>query len=185
MTGDRLPVYLDRDGVINANRADYVRSLDQWEPINGSLEAVARLSSVGHPVIILTNQSAVARGYCTEDDVRDIHTRMEQMVKECGGSITGIYHCPHHPDDGCPCRKPATGMIEMARKEHGLGTGGWMVGDAASDIQMGINAGLSTILVLTGRGADQLEKIRKSGMSEPDFIAGDLAEASLIILRPL
>ncbi len=185
MMGDRLPVYLDRDGVINANRADYVRSLSQWEPIQGSLEAVARLSSSGHPVIILTNQSAIARGYCTEDDVRKIHARMKQMVEECGGAITGMYYCPHHPDDGCSCRKPATGMIELARMEHGLGVGGWMVGDAASDMEMGLKAGLSTILVLTGRGTVQLEEIRKSGMPEPDYIAADLAEASLIILHPL
>lgn len=182
MTGTVVPVFLDRDGVINANRSDYVRSLEQWRPLPGSIAAMVRLSSAGHPVIVITNQSAVSRGYCTEVDVSEIHDRLTLLVEEAGGLVTGIYHCPHHPDDLCTCRKPATGLIERARADHAMADGGWMVGDAASDIEMGLKAGLTTILVLTGRGSAQLELMRVSGRAEPHFIAADLSEAVDIIL---
>ena len=182
MTGTPVPVFLDRDGVINANRSDYVRSLEQWRPLPGSIEAMARLSSAGHPVIVITNQSAVSRGYCREVDVSEIHDRLVLLVEEAGGLVTGIYHCPHHPDDLCACRKPAIGLIEKARSEHAMADGGWMVGDAASDIEMGLKAGLTTILVLTGRGSTQLEEIRKSGSIEPHYVAADLSEAAELIL---
>ena len=109
------PVYLDRDGVINLNRADYIRSLEEWIPIPGAIEAIVRLSNAGHPVIVLTNQSAITRNYCSVSDVEGIHKHLLHLVCKAGGLISGIYYCPHHPDDGCECRKPRTGMIESAR----------------------------------------------------------------------
>lgn len=175
------PVFLDRDGVINRNRDDYVRSLGDWDPIPGSIEAIVRLSSSGHPVIVVTNQSAIARNYCSEDTVLDIHRHLEEMVEEAGGSILGVYYCPHHPDDSCECRKPAIGMVNAARSDLGLPPGGYIVGDALSDMELGRRAGLRTILVLTGRGEDQLRRMAARGLEMPWRVAADLAEAADII----
>jgi histidinol-phosphate phosphatase family protein len=176
------PVFLDRDGVINRNREDYVRSIADWEPIPGAMEAVARLSRAGHPVIVVTNQSAVARGYCSLSDVEAVHALMRVRVEEAGGLLTAVYYCPHHPDELCMCRKPLIGMIDMARTEHGLPSGGYLVGDAASDMEMGRRAGLFTILVLTGRGRTQLHRMTIDGTGMPWRVAADLSEASDIIL---
>jgi D-glycero-D-manno-heptose 1,7-bisphosphate phosphatase len=176
------PVFLDRDGVINRNREDYVRSVADWEPIPGSIEAVARLSRAGHPVIVVTNQSAVARGYCGLADVEAVHARMRARIEEAGGSLTAVYYCPHHPDENCACRKPETGMIDRARIEHFLPSGGYLVGDAASDMEMGRKASLLTIMVLTGRGSAQLLRMESGGDPMPWKVAADLAEAAHIIL---
>jgi D-glycero-D-manno-heptose 1,7-bisphosphate phosphatase len=182
MTRQLPPVFLDRDGVINRNREDYVRSIADWEPIPGALEAIARLSRAGHPVIVVTNQSAVSRGYCSLTDVEEVHALMKARVEEAGGLLTTVCYCPHHPDELCMCRKPETGMIDRARTEHGLPPGGYLVGDAASDMEMGRRAGLFTILVLTGRGADQLRHMSIDGTGMPWRVAADLSEASDIIL---
>lgn len=182
MTCNLPPVFLDRDGVINRNLDEYVRSTEDWVPLPGSLEAVARLSLAGHPVVVVTNQSAVARGYCTPLDVEQVHDLMLRRIREAGGSVTGIYYCPHHPTDRCGCRKPEIGMIRRARREHGLPSGGYLVGDAATDMEMGHRAGLRTILVLTGRGPAQLELIRSSGAPSPWAVAQDLSGAVDLIL---
>lgn len=177
-----LPVFLDRDGVINENRADYVKSLSEWVPIDGAMEAIASLSGAGHPVVVVTNQSALARGYCGVRQVEAIHKRLKELAEDSGGIISGIYYCPHHPDDGCLCRKPQTGMILRARDDLDLPHGGYMVGDAASDMELGERAGLKTILVLTGRGEDQLEIMRSGGAVLPWRVARDITEACGIIL---
>jgi D-glycero-D-manno-heptose 1,7-bisphosphate phosphatase len=178
-----LPVYLDRDGVINRNCADYIRSIEEWIPLEGSLEAMAALSSAGHPLVVVTNQSAVARGYTDVAEVEAIHRELLESAGRAGAVVSGIYYCPHHPDDGCGCRKPATGLIDRARRELGLPPGGWMVGDASSDIELGRNAELRTILVLTGRGADTLARMERDGGPLPDAVCRDLSEAAVLILR--
>lgn len=175
------PVFLDRDGVINLNRVDYVRSLKEWLPIPGAIEALAKLSNAGHPVIVLTNQSAIARKYCTVSDVEEIHRHLINLVCSAGGVISGIYYCPHHPDDECECRKPRTGMIESARRELSLPDGGYIVGDADSDMELGRWAGLKTLLVLTGRGEDQLRKINAEGCIRPWKVTKNLSSAVDII----
>ncbi|MBD3277637.1 MAG: D-glycero-beta-D-manno-heptose 1,7-bisphosphate 7-phosphatase [Candidatus Aegiribacteria sp.] len=177
-----LPVFLDRDGVINENRDDYVKSLSEWVPIEGAMEAIAALSEAGHPVVVVTNQSAVARGYCGIEQVKAIHSKLMGMAEDTGGIISSVYYCPHHPNDGCRCRKPATGMILRARKELDLPDGGYMVGDAASDMELGERAGLKTVLVLTGRGEDQLEIMESGGDVLPWRVADDITEACRIIL---
>ena len=177
------PVFLDRDGVINRNRSDYVRSLDEWVPIQGAIDAIVRLSIAGHPVLVITNQSAIARKYCSVSDVEEIHRNLKHLVKLAGGMINGIYYCPHHPDDGCECRKPRTGMIESARRELDLPEGGYIVGDAFSDMELGRRSGLKTILVLTGRGKDQLRKIDSEGLSRPWEITEDISSAVEMILK--
>ncbi len=178
-----MPVFLDRDGVINRNLADYVRSLNDWIPLPGSIEAIVNLSNAGHPVIVVTNQSAISRKYCLESDVMEIHQHLIQLVDEAGGKIDGLYYCPHHPDDACDCRKPKTGMLDTARKDLNLPPGGYLVGDASSDMEMGRRAGLKTILVLTGRGLNQLELIKMENHPAPWRVTEDLASAALIILE--
>ncbi len=177
------PVFLDRDGVINKNRADYVRSLKQWIPIPGAFEAIARLCDAGHPVIVVTNQSSIARKFCSVSDVDEIHEHLKHLTGLAGGSISGIYYCPHHPDDGCGCRKPRIGMVESARRDLDLHDGGYIVGDAISDMELGLRAGLKTILVLTGRGEDQLKKIESEVLTRPWRITDDITTAAEIIIE--
>ena len=177
-----LPVYVDRDGVINENCDDYVRSLSQWIPVKGAFSSLAALSRAGHPIVVVTNQSAVARGYTTLANIEEIHVELLRLSAAAGGVIQGIYYCPHHPDDGCGCRKPETGMIDAARKEHDLPQGGWIIGDAATDMELGRRAGIETILVLTGRGAEQLQMIREKGSRMPDVIVENLGKATAYIL---
>lgn len=178
----KLPVFLDRDGVINENRADYVRRPCQWVPIPGAVEAVVRLHEAGHPLVIVTNQSGIARGYYSETDVNAIHSVMKAAFRAAGADVSCFFYCPHHPSEDCGCRKPETGMVDTARREHSLPPGGWIVGDADSDMELGRRSGLKTVLVLSGRGKSQLEMIRKENRPEPDHITESLISASDIIL---
>lgn len=177
------PVFLDRDGVLNENVPDYVKTESQWVPLPGALEAAAVLSLSGHPVVVVTNQSAVGRGLMTLEAVERINGLLERRVTSLGGRIDAVLFCPHAPSENCRCRKPATGMVEDARAGLSLPEGGWLVGDAWSDMMMGTAAGLRTIMVMTGRGASQMASGRPSGCSRPDFVADDLNEAARIILR--
>lgn len=177
------PVFLDRDGVINLNRSDYVKSLEEWVPLHGAIEAIARLSKAGYPVIVITNQSAIARKYCLVSDVERIHRHLEYLVSRAGGLISGIYYCPHHPEDGCGCRKPRTGMVDAARIELDLAAGGYIVGDADSDMELGRRAGLKTILVRTGRGNDQLKKIKSKDIPQPWKVTEDISSAAQTIIE--
>lgn len=177
------PVFLDRDGVINRNRADYVKSVDEWVPLPGAISSLVRLSLAGHPVVVVTNQSSIGRDLCSEAEVRAVNRYMTDLVEEAGGTISGVYYCPHHPNSGCSCRKPETGMVDAARKELDLPPGGYMVGDADSDMELGRRAGLRTILVLTGRGREQLGALRSLNSTPPWRVAEDLTAAVDIILR--
>lgn len=171
------PVFVDRDGVINANRPDYVRNLSQWVPLPGAFVSLARLCRASHPVVVVTNQSGIGRGLFTEEDLLVIHRRMTELLHREGGGFAGVYHCPHTPEEGCSCRKPRVGMIRRARRELGLPSGGWMVGDALTDVEMGFRAGLRTVLVLSGRGAEQWNRARESGAPEPYAVVPDLSAA--------
>ncbi|NLP06209.1 HAD family hydrolase [Candidatus Fermentibacteria bacterium] len=177
------PVFLDRDGVLNENVPDYIRTESQWVPLPGALEAAAVLSMSGHPLIVVTNQSAVGRGLMTLEAVARINSLLERRIASLGGRIDAVYLCPHAPWENCRCRKPATGMVEDARADLGLPRGGWLVGDAWSDIGMGAAAGLRTIMVMTGRGAGQMASGCPCGSSSPDFVVEDLNGAARIILQ--
>ena len=104
-------VILDRDGVINQDSDDYIKSLDEWIPIPGAIEAIARLSKAGWTVAVATNQSGLARGYYDSATLESMHQRLRQLVVEQGGEVGLIVHCPHGPNDGCTCRKPKPGML--------------------------------------------------------------------------
>jgi len=178
------PVFLDRDGVINENRSDYVKTPGEWVPITGAIAAMIQIQEAGFPIVIVTNQSGIGRGFYTKEKVEAIHQVMLGAFEAAGIRNVEILYCPHHPDDGCNCRKPEIGMINIAREKLKLPPGGWMVGDADSDMELGRRAGLKTILVLTGRGKDQLDIIRKESREEPDFICSSLLSSVDIILTP-
>src|SRR5258706_15038184 len=135
-------VLLDRDGVINRMRTDYVKSWDDFELLPGAIEAIARLGRSGHDVIVLTNQSAIAQRLVGAQAVDDIHSRLAAMVVEHGGRIRAFLICPHGKDEGCGCRKPAPGLLFRARDELGVDLAdAIMVGDQIWDIQAARAAG--------------------------------------------
>jgi len=147
-------IFLDRDGVINEDHGDYVTTLADWRPIPGSLDAVARIAKAGWDVVIVTNQSALARGLLDESTLFAIHTALHQAVEHRGGRIAAIMHCPHHPRDGCSCRKPAPGMVHEAERVLGRSArGAPLIGDKLSDLDAARAAGCRPMLVRTGQGS--------------------------------
>lgn len=179
-------VFLDRDGVINVDSPDYIKSWPAFHFIPGSLEAIVRLSRAGYRVIVITNQSAVGRGMITAAELASMHDKLCQAVAAKGGRITDIFVCPHHPDDACDCRKPKSGMILAARNRYTIDlTRSVMIGDSAKDILAGKAAGCRrTVLVRTGNGAAAIASLEKEG-SRPDHVAADLRQAvSWLIGQP-
>ena len=149
-------IFLDRDGVINENRSDYVKSWQEFRFLAGSREAIAQLTQAGHRIVVCTNQAAVARGYITIEKVEDIHRRMIASIEEVGGAIERVYYCPHGKDEQCGCRKPRPGMLLRARDELGVDLNdAFFIGDSITDVQAGLAAGVRSILVLSGLGVDQ------------------------------
>ncbi len=150
---------LDRDGVINEDSDAYIKSSNEWQPIPGSLEALALFNQAGFHVVVITNQSGIARGFFTNKILDEIHAKMSSMVSSEGGCIEKIYYCPHGPDDGCNCRKPAPGLLLQFARENGLElTGVPFVGDSIRDIEAAFSAGASPMLVRTGKGQKTLQQ---------------------------
>ncbi|WP_322996651.1 D-glycero-beta-D-manno-heptose 1,7-bisphosphate 7-phosphatase [Castellaniella sp.] len=146
-------IILDRDGVINQDSDDYIKSPDEWEAIPGSLEAIGRLSQAGWRVVVATNQSGLARGLFSMETLGAIHQRMLQAVSAAGGQIDAIFFCPHKPDENCDCRKPKPGMLhDIARRLDVRLEGIPFVGDTLRDLQAGATVGCAPWLVLTGKG---------------------------------
>lgn len=178
-------VFLDRDGVINADSPDYIRNADAFHPIPGSLEAISRLTACHLPVIVITNQSGIGRGLFSMADLEAIHQKLRQMVSASGGAITDIFFCPHRPDQGCDCRKPLPGLLIQASLRHRIDlSNAVMIGDSAKDILAGKAAGCGkTLLVRTGNGADSVARLSAFG-SRPDHVADDLSAAVAWLLSP-
>jgi len=150
---------LDRDGVINADPG-YISQPDNWDPIPGSLEAIATLNQAGHTVTVATNQSGLGRGLITEKQLHYVHQKMQDQLSDLGGHIDGIYYCPHRPDEGCNCRKPNTGMLDKIFKDFEFAPeNSWFIGDSLSDLQAGEKAGCQVALVLTGYGQKTLKQL--------------------------
>jgi len=145
-------VILDRDGVINHDSSDFIKAPEEWTPIPGSLEAIARLCREDYRVVVATNQSGVARGYFDLATMNKIHARMIHRVRQKGGAIDAIFFCPHGPDDDCDCRKPLPGMFHgiATRLKTGLG-GVPAVGDSLRDLDAAEEAGAMPVLVLSGK----------------------------------
>ncbi len=147
-------VILDRDGTINEDRDDFVKSADEWVPIPGALEAIARLNHAGWHTVIATNQSGLARGLFDMAGLNAIHARMNVELAALGGRIDAIFFCPHGPDDGCDCRKPRPGLFTRIGERYGIELSKVpAVGDSVRDLQAGAAAGALPHLVRTGKGA--------------------------------
>lgn len=155
---DKL-IVLDRDGVINYDSDDYVKTEDEWIALPDAMQALGKLTQAGYKIAIATNQSGIARGYFSEDTLAAMHTKMTTLASEEGAVIDYIAYCPHGPDDNCDCRKPLPGLIHQIAKglNHDV-AGSYMVGDSLRDLQAGQAAGLKPVLVLTGKGQRTLDK---------------------------
>lgn len=150
---------LDRDGVINQDSDDYIKSVEEWIPLPGAIDAIARLSKAGWTVAVATNQSGLARGFYDEATLQAMHQRLRQLVTAQGGKLGLIVHCPHGPDDKCSCRKPMPGMLlEIAEHYRAALKGVWFVGDTSSDLQAAVAVDCQPVLVKTGKGERTLAK---------------------------
>lgn len=169
-------IILDRDGVINYNSREYIKSPDEWEAIPGSLEAIATLNRAGYRVIIVTNQSGVARGFYDIETLDSIHEKLTDELSSVGGYVEEIFFCPHHPEEACHCRKPKPGLFQEIQKKYDIDLKTtYFVGDSLSDIQAAQLSGCKPILVLTGNGKETLEKNPELATSLECY--GNLAEA--------
>ena len=149
----RRAIFLDRDGVINVNRPDHVKTWHEFEFLPHALAAIRKLAASDFLIIVTTNQAAIARGLTTEAAVRDIHAQMIAEIERTGGRIDAVYFCPHHPDDKCACRKPQPGLYRQAAERFGIDLArSFVVGDAFADIAAALAIGARPVLVLTGRG---------------------------------
>lgn len=164
-------VVLDRDGVINHDSADFIKSPDEWGPIKGSLEAIARLTQAGYEVVLITNQSGIGRKLLSADKLNQIHGKMIDQLRQLGGQIQTILFCPHLPDDGCDCRKPLPGMYhELGVHMGGSFAGIHSVGDSLRDLQAAQTAGASPVLVKTGNGKKTLKLIKEQPELELEMV---------------
>jgi D-glycero-D-manno-heptose 1,7-bisphosphate phosphatase len=166
-------VILDRDGTINQDSDQYIKSPAEWRPIPGSLEAIARLAQYGWRVVVATNQSGIARGLFDMSTLNAIHSEMHRAVGQAGGRIDAIFFCPHAADSNCECRKPKPGLLHEIAARFGVELDGVpMVGDSLRDLEAAAAAGAQPWLVLTGNG----KKTRSAGGLPPGTeIAADLA----------
>lgn len=171
---------LDRDGVINYDSDAYIKNLDEWIPIPGAVEAIARLSQAGWTVAVATNQSGLARGYYDLATLDAMHTRLRQLVAEQGGELGLIVHCPHGPDEGCACRKPKPGMLEQIAAHYGVPLQGiWFVGDSSGDLNAALAVDCQPVLVKTGKGERTLAK----ALPEGTLVFDDLAAVAAQLLH--
>ena len=172
-------VFLDRDGVINVERGDYTTSIKEWEWAPGSLEGLKILTDAGFGVIIITNQACIAKGRQTEGGLARLHSFMLLHIRETGGDILEIYHCPHQTSDSCSCRKPEPGMILRAAKDYKINLPEtFIIGDTARDMEVAQRAGARTILI---DGEFNVHPVKKPVKAE--FYAHDLMEAAKIVIE--
>ena len=150
-------IILDRDGVINEDSDNFIKSPDEWQPLPGSLEAIAALKNAGWQVVVATNQSGIARKLFDLDTLHAIHDKMHRMVREYGGEIDAIFFCPHGPKDECDCRKPLPGLYEQIAKRLNTSLENVpSIGDSLRDLEAAKTAGAQPILVRTGKGTKTL-----------------------------
>lgn len=189
--GLRPAVFLDRDGTLN-EEVGYIHDPLDLNLIPGAAAAIRELNALGVPAILITNQSGPARGYYPESHLDTLHARLNQLLEEEGAFLDDLYYCPHLPDGtvpaytmACECRKPGTKLARMAAEKHGLDlTRSYMVGDKATDVEMGQNAGCKTVLLTSGYGQRVLDGAYQWPVT-PDHVAPSLAEAMTWILADL
>jgi D-glycero-D-manno-heptose 1,7-bisphosphate phosphatase len=178
----RRAVFLDRDGTISEEMG-YVNHVDRLQVFPYAAAAIRELNQAQIPVIVITNQSGIARDIFPESLVQQVHKKMISELAAGGAWIDGIYFCPHKTEDACECRKPNPGMLERAAREHGLDlAGSWVVGDRYADLEMAHAVGASGILVMTGYGRGEYELHRAKWPKQPDVLVENLTEAVRRIL---
>lgn len=180
-------VILDRDGVINEDTGGFIKSAEECVPIAGSIEAIARLCQAGFTPVVATNQSGLGRGLFDLDDLEAMHAKLTQLVEAEGGSLGGIFYCPHHPEDDCKCRKPKPGILEAIEAEFNTSVQGLpFIGDSLRDLQAGLAKGCQPILVRTGNGEATLKALAEGEppLSSKDIPAfANLAEAADYLIQ--
>jgi D-glycero-D-manno-heptose 1,7-bisphosphate phosphatase len=168
---------LDRDGVINHDSDAYIKSVEEWVPIPGSIEAIAALSKAGWTVAVATNQSGITRGYYDLATLDAMHERLRALVAEQGGEVGLIVYCPHGPDEGCQCRKPRPGMLQTIARHYAVDLQGlWFVGDSKGDLQAALAVDSQPVLVKTGKGRRTLDGEVPEGTLIFDDLAAVAAE---------
>jgi len=178
--GDRA-VFIDRDGTINAN-IGYIDSPDRFMMYSGVAEGIRLLNQDGFKVIIITNQSGIARGYFSKETLEKIHYRMKRELSEKDAIVDAIYYCPHHPDDDCNCRKPKTGLLEKAVKDFNINAGkSFIIGDRMLDMETGNKIGCKTVLVPEDKDKVVVE-MRESNV-QPDHICDDFFSGAKWIIE--
>ena len=178
----RPVVFLDRDGTIN-EEVGYLNHLSRFRLLPRAAQGIRLLKGVGFAVVVITNQSGIARGFFPKSLVEEVHALMQEQLAREGATLDGIYYCPHHPDEGCFCRKPRPGLIEKAAQELGLDLSrAYVVGDRFTDLQLAKNINAKGVLVLTGYGrGEHLYYLPRLGL-KPDLVAEDLFEAAQKII---
>lgn len=173
-------IILDRDGVINEDSEAFVKNAAEWIPIAGSIEAIATLSRAGYQVVIATNQSGLARGLFTEQDLQAMHDKMIALVEQAGGRIAGIFYCPHGPDDGCQCRKPLPGLLDQIAAAFNVSLQNtWLVGDSLRDLQAGVARGCKLVLVKTGKGEKTWQQLNENDhLGQPVAVYNNLQDVA-------
>ena len=176
-------VFIDRDGTINVD-VHYLDNPDDFKMYPEVGEGVKKLKDNGFKIIVITNQSGLARGYFTENDLADIHAKMKREIQKYDVILDGIYYCPHHPDDNCNCRKPNIGLFEKAIKEHDIDVKkSYMLGDKILDIGAGKKVGITTILIPEPHIRDEFMSEKDEWEFNPDYISDDFMDAVEWILK--
>jgi D-glycero-D-manno-heptose 1,7-bisphosphate phosphatase len=174
-------VILDRDGTINSDSDDFVKTPEEWLPLPGALEAIARLNHAGWHVVIASNQSGLGRGLFDVTSLNAIHTKMHKMLAAVGGRVDAVFYCPHSPEESCSCRKPLPGLFEQIGARLGVPLKGVpTAGDSLRDLQAGAAAGCEPHLVLTGKSAQYAADQAGQGGGQPEGLpAGTVVHADL------
>lgn len=178
-------IILDRDGTINCDSEDFIKTPDEWLPLPGALEAIARLNHAGWHVVIASNQSGLGRGLFDVTALNAIHAKMHKLLAAVGGRIDAVFYCPHSPEESCKCRKPLPGLFEQIAARTGVQLKDVpMAGDSLRDVQAGAAAGCEPHLVLSGKSAHYREGGQPEGLPAGTILHDDLsAFADFIIKR--
>ena len=167
--------------MINVDSANYIKSAEEWQPLPGSIDAIAMVCKKGYQVYVATNQAGLARGLFSPLDLQQMHQKLESLVETAGGKIAGIFFCPHHPDDGCRCRKPNPGLLEQIAESANISlTNRPFVGDSLKDIQAAVAIGAKPVLVRTGNGRNTEAKLDGLDVDVYDDLAAFARQLVLI-----
>lgn len=176
-------IILDRDGVINHDSDQFIKSADQWQPLEGSMDAIAFLTQAGYTIAVATNQSGISRGYFDVQTLNAMHSKMHKLVQQAGGEISGIWFCPHQTEHRCECRKPKPGMVQdIIRRFNANASETYLVGDSLRDLQAIAAVGGKPVLVKTGKGLKTLEK-EGNHLPEHTQVFSDLMAFSQFLLQ--